>query len=214
MLILLSAAILLAALLFFERAGNPKAKVLTKTILSCLFVFTAIVQPRPIPGYFYGLLAGLGFCLGGDVFLALPQERMFRRGLVSFLVGHVFYVLSFFHVADLGSLTWIGAVSGALVSSAVFFRLRRHLGSLLRPVVAYMIVITLMVVGACTVLGDAALNRPGRLLVFFGALSFYFSDVFVARDRFLRTEFTNRLLGLPLYYIGQFLLAFSVGTIG
>jgi uncharacterized membrane protein YhhN len=208
-----SAAILLAVLLFFEKKENQKRKLLTKTILSCLFVFTAIVQPHPIPGYFYLLIIGLVFCLGGDVFLALPQERMFLLGLVSFLLGHVFYILSFFYVADVSSSTWIGAVIGLLVSGAVFFWLRRHLSSLLIPVVAYMIVITIMVVGAWTVVGDENLNLSGRLLVFFGALSFYFSDVFVARDRFLKTEFANRLLGLPMYYIGQFLLAFSIGTI-
>ncbi|MDD3992851.1 MAG: hypothetical protein PHV70_11955 [Desulfobacteraceae bacterium] len=37
------------------------------------------------------------------------------------------------------------------------------------------------------------------------------SDLFVARQRFVAPAFSNRLLGLPLYYIGQFLLAFSVG---
>jgi hypothetical protein len=26
--------------------------------------------------------------------------------------------------------------------------------------------------------------------------------------------FVNRLLGLPLYYVGQFLIAFSVGVVG
>ncbi len=45
------------------------------------------------------------------------------------------------------------------------------------------------------------------------ALSFYVSDVFVARDRFLKEEFINRLVGLPMYYAGQFLLAFSVGLL-
>ena len=67
--------------------------------------------------------------------------------------------------------------------------------------------------GSMTVVGDQTLNSSGRLLVFFGAASFYFSDLFVARDRFVKTEFANRLLGLPMYYLGQFLLAFSVGTV-
>jgi hypothetical protein len=52
------------------------------------------------------------------------------------------------------------------------------------------------------------------VIVFAGAVSFYFFDVFVARDRFLKSEFLNRLIGLPLYYFGQFLLAFSVGLLG
>lgn len=50
-------------------------------------------------------------------------------------------------------------------------------------------------------------------MVFGGALLFYLSDIFVARDRFLKTSFLNRLVGLPIYYAGQFLLAFSVGLL-
>lgn len=90
------AVFLLAVLLYFEKSGNQKGKLPTKTLLSCLFIFTALVQPHPDPGYFYLLLTGLIFCLGGDVFLALPQDRAFLMGLVSFLLGHVWYVISFF----------------------------------------------------------------------------------------------------------------------
>jgi uncharacterized membrane protein YhhN len=207
------AVILLVGLLYFEKNGNQKGKLPTKTILSCLFIFTALVQAHLIPVYFYILLFGLIFCLGGDVFLALPQERMFLLGLVSFLLGHVLYVVGFFYVADVSQWTWTGCLVGLLVSGLVFWWLRPHLGSMLIPVIAYIIVITVMVIGAWTVLGDTKLNYAGRLLVFIGAVSFYLSDLFVARDRFLKSEFTNRLIGLPMYYVGQFLLAFSVGLI-
>ena len=138
---------------------------------------------------------------------------MFLFGLVSFLLGHVFYVICFFYVADISQWTWIGCLVGLLVSGLVFLWLRPHLGSMLIPVIAYIIVITVMVIGAWTVLGDTKLSYAGRLLVFIGAVSFYLSDLFVARDRFLKSEFTNRLIGLPMYYCGQFLLAFSVGLL-
>jgi uncharacterized membrane protein YhhN len=212
-LIIFLAISLLAGLLFFEKKGNQKGKLATKTILSCLFIFTALVQSRPIPGYFYILLIGLIFCLGGDVFLALPRERMFLFGLVSFLLGHMFYVGCFFYVADLSHWSWIGAGIGLVASTSVFFWLRPYLGSLLIPVIAYIVVITFMLVGGWTVLCDAGVDLSGRLLVFSGAVSFYVSDLFVARDRFLKLEFKNRLLGLPLYYFGQFMLAFSVGAV-
>ena len=211
--IIIAAAVLLAGLLFFEKKGNQRGKLPTKTILSCLFILTALLQPHPFPEYVYILLSGLIFGLGGDVFLALPQERMFLFGLVSFLLGHVCYVLGFFYVADLNPWTWGGGAIGLAVSGLVFFWLRPHLGSMLVPVIAYIIVITAMVIGAFTALGDTRLPPTGRFLVIFGAVSFYISDLFVARDRFLKTEFTNRLLGLPLYYAGQFLLAFSVAFI-
>jgi uncharacterized membrane protein YhhN len=81
------------------------------------------------------------------------------------------------------------------------------------PVIFYILVISAMVVGACSVLAAGELALCGRMLVFSGALGFYVSDVFVARQRFLKTEFLNRLIGLPLYYSGQFMLAFSVGLL-
>jgi uncharacterized membrane protein YhhN len=212
-LIIVLAVVLLVCLLYFENSGNHKGKLPTKTILSCLFIFTALVQVHPIPVYFYLMLIGLIFCLGGDVFLALPQERMFLLGLVSFLLGHVFYVVCFFYVAGVNQWTMIGCLVGLLVSGLVFGWLRPHLGPMLVPVIAYVIVITVMVVGAWTVLGDTKLSYAGRVPVFIGAVSFYLSDLFVARDRFLRSEFFNRLIGLPMYYCGQFLLAFSVGLL-
>jgi uncharacterized membrane protein YhhN len=212
-LIIVLAGILLVGLLYFEKNGNQKGKLPTKTILSCLFIVAALVQAHPIPGYFYLLLPGLIFCLGGDVFLALPQDRMFLMGLVSFLLGHVFYAVCFFYVADVSLWTWIGGLAVLFVSGLVFWWLRPHLGSMLLPVIAYIIVITVMVVGAWTVFGDSQLRYAGRLLVLIGAVSFYLSDLFVARDRFLKSEFSNRLIGLPMYYCGQFLLAFSVGLL-
>jgi uncharacterized membrane protein YhhN len=213
LLIIVPAIILLTGLLYCEKTGKQNVKLPTKTILSCLFIFIALVQAHPISAYYYILLCGLIFCLAGDVFLALPQDRAFLMGLVSFLLGHVFYVIGFFYVADLSRWTWIGCLVGITVSGSVFLWLRPHLGSMLIPVMAYIIVITVMVIGAWTVLGDDGMSYAGRLLVFTGAVSFYLSDLFVARDRFLKSEFVNRLIGLPMYYCGQFLLAFSVGII-
>jgi len=212
-LIILLAVLLLIALLYFEKQANRRAALPTKTLLSCLFIITVWIQPHPLPGYFYLLLIGLIFCLGGDVFLALPQEKMFLYGLVSFLLGHVFYVIAFFYAAQLNQWTWIGCALCLVLSGGIYFWLRPHLGAMNLPVLFYVIVITIMVIGAWSILGDGHLTLNGRLLIFIGALSFYFSDVFVARDRFLRTDFLNRLIGLPMYYFGQFLLAFSVGFI-
>ena len=212
--IVVCAAGLLAGLLYCEKKQILKAKLAVKTALSALFILTAVVQPHPIDSYYWLILLGLIFCLGGDVFLALPQEKMFRFGLVSFLLGHVFYVVAFLYVAGINFWTFIGLTIGVIISGGVYFWLRPHLGSMKIPVLCYIMVITAMVVGAWTVLAAGGLALAGRVLVFIGALGFYFSDIFVARQRFLKAEFFNRLVGLPLYYGGQFMLAFSVGFIG
>ena len=213
-LIIILAAIFLFGVLFFEKRENRRGLLPAKTVLSLLFILAVLVQPHPIPSYFYLLLAGLIVCMGGDVFLALPQGKMFLFGLVSFLLGHLCYILAFFSVAETSTWTWIGLLTVFVMSAWIYSWLRPHLGSMNIPVLVYVIIISIMVSGAWTVLGDLDLTRSGRIMVFIGALSFYFSDVFVARDRFIGQQFLNRLLGLPLYYAGQFLLAFSVGLLG
>jgi uncharacterized membrane protein YhhN len=95
----------------------------------------------------------------------------------------------------------------------VFWWLRPNLGPMLVPVAAYIVVISVMVAAAWVAYINPALNWKGAWSLFIGALCFYASDIFVARDRFKKNEFLNRLLGLPLYYGGQFLIAFSVGLV-
>ena len=212
--IIVLAAGLLAGLLYCEKMEALKAKLVVKSVLSSLFILTAVIQPHPIVPYFRLIILGLIFCLAGDVFLALPGDKMFRFGLAAFLLGHLLYVSAFLYLARMNQWTFIGLVTGLIAIGAVYMWLRSHLGSMKIPVILYMIVITAMVVGAWTVLADGGLRISGRILVFIGALSFYFSDIFVARQRFLKPEFINRLIGLPLYYCGQFMLAFSIGWMG
>lgn len=204
------AAGLLAGLLYCEKK-ELKARLAVKSLLSSLFIFTAVVQFHPIPLYYRFLLIGMIFCLGGDVFLAVPGKKMFLYGLVSFLLGHVFYTAAFFYTIEFNQWTVTGLVISALAGAGVFLWLRPHLGSMRIPVICYILVITAMVVGAWSMVGTGELKPAGRMAAFIGALGFYVSDIFVARQRFLETEFVNRLIGLPLYYGGQFMLAFSIG---
>ena len=212
-MIVFSGVLLLAGLLFFEQKEQLKGLLPVKTLLSALFVFCAVVQRHPDGIYYLLVLAGLSFCLAGDILLALPRDRTFLLGLVAFLVGHVFYVAAFFHLAEPSRWTLIGAIFSIAVSAGIYVWLRPHLGSMHAPVVFYITVISCMLCGAWSVLGTASLPPGARAQVFAGAVCFYVSDIFVARDRFLKNAFINRLLGLPLYYAGQFMIAFSVGKV-
>jgi len=210
-LIIILAAALMGGLLYSEKKGSLRGKLLTKPALSLLFIVAAAVQPHPVARYYYLLLAGLILCLGGDVFLALPGQKMFRVGLVSFLLGHVLYIFAFFHLADVNALTWATAGGALITGIFIYLRLRPGLGPLRVPVIFYIIVISVMLCSAASVAGDSVLIPRGKATVGAGALLFYISDLFVARQRFVKADFVNRLIGLPLYYTGQFLLAFSVG---
>jgi uncharacterized membrane protein YhhN len=212
-LIIMFAAFLLAGLLYFEKTEDRKKMLPTKTLLSLLFIVAAWAQPQTVQPFALLIIIGLICCLAGDVFLALPQEKMFLFGLVSFLVGHIFYVLAFILVADIGLLTWVGCVLTIIIGIVIFRWLKPHLGTMKVPVVCYIVVISIMICGAWSILGTTQFAVSGRVMVFAGATSFYISDILVARDRFLNDEFFNRLVGLPLYYAGQFLIAFSVGAL-
>jgi uncharacterized membrane protein YhhN len=211
--IFILAAILLLLLLVYEKGEKEKARLIAKTTLSCLFVLVAFLQPSSVPPYGNFILIGLIFCLAGDVCLALSGDKIFRAGLVAFLFGHIFYVIGFTYLVPASKWFIPGAVLFWVLSLIVFLWLRPHLKAMLVPVGAYILVITVMASGAWAVFDRSASPLWGRAFVFAGAFLFYVSDVFVARNQFVQREFLNRLIGLPLYYLGQFLLAYSVGLL-
>ncbi len=210
-LILTAAVPLLAGVLFSEKRDSIRGLLLTKPFLSALFVVTALTGPQADPGYFRWILAGLLLCLAGDVFLIFFfSKKFFLAGLVSFLAGHVLYAVAFFSLAGPGTANWIAIVILVAVSGAVFAWLRPHLGKMLVPVIAYIAIITAMVIGAVSLAETETIRFPGRALALSGAIFFYLSDIFVARQRFATRNYFNRAVGLPLYFAAQFLIAFSI----
>lgn len=201
----------LVILLYFEKMERPFGRIVTKSLLSLLFVITVFLQPGSNEAFTLYLKVGLIFCLAGDVFLALPGLKWFRAGLAAFLFGHVLYILAFSFLTPFNG--WLS--SGDFLLLAISLGAGRwlwpHLGAMKLPVFAYVAVITLMVCGAWAVFERPDLPFPGKALVFWGAILFYLSDLLVARDQFISKAFFNRLFGLSLYYTGQFFLAFSPG---
>jgi len=210
-LIIILGIILLLGVLYYEKKKDRIPLLITKSFLSLLFVMTALLQPHSVPAYYHHLFIGLIFCLIGDVCLALPQKKAFMGGLVAFLVGHVFYIFGFLSLVPI--LHWIstGPLIIFVISALIFLWLRPHLGSMLLPVLLYILVITVMASGAWVVFWKSSFPIYGRTLLLVGSFCFYFSDLFVARNKFIKEEYRNRLLGLPLYYAGQFMLVFSIG---
>lgn len=206
------AAALLTLVLILEARGSEGPMALFKTLLSALFILTALCAARPLPTYFGWLFAGLGCCLVGDICLAFKSRpAAFRLGLVAFLLGHVCYIVAFARLTHAG--WWLSPalpLAGA-VGWLVYRWLRPFLGPMKGPVAAYIVVISLMIVAAIVLQKNPMLSPTGLKLVLAGSAAFYVSDLLVARDRFVRPGMVNRYIGLPLYYLGQFSLAASIG---
>ena len=194
----LACAALLAVHLAADRRGAPAARAIGKLGASAAFVLLALaLGPRDRFGV--AVLAGLALSLVGDGLLLSERRPVFLSGLVSFLLAHVAYVVAFAAVAR--PSPWIALLVLAATSAALGW-LWPSLGDMRAPVVAYCVAIAAMLWLALGV--DRGAVRGGALL-------FWISDLTVARDRFVRPGFANRLVGLPLYYAGQLLIASSVG---
>ena len=199
----------LVVLLYGEWKDAPGLRAAGKPFASLGFLVAAIGFGAMESQYGTFVFVGLIFGAFGDVFLLGRARQFFIGGLVSFLLGHVAYVVAF---ASLGIST-AEAVAAALVMAVVLLLVGRwvfpHAPEMRAPIGAYMLVIGLMCVAAIGAFGAGA---PWMVPV--GAVMFTASDIAVVRDRFVSSGFINRAWGLPLYYAAQLVIAWSIAAVG
>lgn len=194
------------AVLLAERASARWVVVITKPLASLGFVGIALVRVNLGEAYDLWILAGLGFGWLGDVLLIPKGKRWFLFGLVNFLLGHFAYVVAFATLPLDVRLAWPASTLATAAAAVVLGWLWPGIPRGLRgPVLAYVGVISTMLI-----LATAATSAGAPWMIGSGAALFYVSDLFVARERFVKPGFSNRLVGLPTYYAGQILLALTI----
>ncbi len=204
--ILTVACVLALGVLLYYETLRPRQRRYPKMVASTAFIAVAISVGALDTTFGTIMLAGLCLSWFGDLFLALDGRRPFVAGLVAFLLGHVAYVAAFAN-RGLGDALYI-PVAGVVVLGLIIARwlLPTVPRELKGPVIAYILVISAMVALSISTNAFAADWRIPT-----GAIAFYLSDIGVARDRFAAPGFINRIVGLPLYYGGQLLLAWGAG---
>jgi uncharacterized membrane protein YhhN len=197
--------LLLGVLLYYE-TRRPRQRRYPKLATSAAFVAVGISAGALDSTFGTIMLAGLLLSLVGDVFLAIDGRRPFVAGLAAFLAAHVTYAVAFVN-RGLGEALYLPLAGVVLAGVAIGYWLLPTVPRELRPaVVTYIAAISIMVAFAVS---TNALSTDWRIPV--GAVGFYLSDIFVARDRFNAPGFINRVVGLPLYYGAQLLLAWAAG---
>jgi uncharacterized membrane protein YhhN len=161
---------------------------------------------------------GILFSLGGDVFLMLPNiDHWFLPGLVSFLLGHVFYTVGLnYTIPPLNVFGIFLAISIALFVAQIYRRLAaglhaKGLDRLRIPVLIYSVVISLMWLSALQTIFDINWKTNASLLVSLGATLFVASDIVLAWFKFVGPIKYGRMINLTCYHLGQILLIVGAG---
>lgn len=166
--------------------------------LAALIGVAVTLDPTVSPAIRTAMVVGLVCSLAGDVFLMLP-EKWFVAGLGSFLLGHIAYVVAMQWAPTSVVGTLVGLAVVALGVGLVGQRVVRGVAagenrSLVGPVIAYLTVISAMVVSA---FGTEA---PWAIV---GASLFYVSDATLAWNRFLVPLRWGPLAVMVTYHLGQ-----------
>jgi uncharacterized membrane protein YhhN len=199
-------AIAVAALVWFLRMGWTELAASAKFLASCGFLATAVSAGALQHGFGRIIFAGLLLSMAGDMFLIGQTRQHFLFGLVSFLLAHIAYVTAF--VINGQDRKWVMMSAGPIVVIAVLvlYWLGPHVpAELAMPVRLYTAVISLMVI---TAFGARGAGAPRMIVA--GALMFYLSDLSVAMQRIVESNFPTYIWGLPLYYAAQ--LCFALGA--
>ncbi len=205
----MTCALATVVLVLAEWKHWPSTRILAKIAASGSFVALGV---NAHGDYGRWVLVGLVFGAIGDICLLGKSTRAFLGGLVAFLFGHLSYVVAIAYLVPPSG--WLGAagllaIAPALAGVATVALLWPRLGSMKGPVIAYLLAIVAMVIAAIAAWRTQALPAPARDYLALGAALFFVSDISVARNRFIGDAIANKAWGLPAYFGGQLLIAWS-----
>ena len=150
------------------------------------------------------IVAALCFSLVGDVCL-LFESTLFLYGLAAFLVAHIAYAVAMSQLGLEPVLLVVGLVvvvaASAVVGRRVVAGVRESDPEMVGPVIAYLAVISGMVVVAI---------GTGNPWAVGGALLFYASDGCIGWNRFVRPLPHRSLVVMSTYHLGQIGLVLSL----
>ena len=176
----------------------------TKPLLIPLII---IIYSIDNPAINWWLIVGLIFGMGGDVLLI--GHKKFLLGLVSFLFGHIVYIIVF--LGTINSFTafelWyiLLILPYAIIAIFIFKNLKEDLGKMFIPTLVYMLIIMFMSLSALLI--ALMVTITGGWITYFGSILFVLSDAILAWNKFHKKVAHAQFWILSTYIIGQFLIA-------
>lgn len=200
-------AVAVVAALLAARGERRWAYGASKAVASAGFLGVAWSVGTPFEGWRGVAFLALALSAVGDVALAGRGKVAFIVGLAGFMAAHAAYAVAFGRLGARPEWLALTVPLAVAVAALAWWWLRTRVSRTLRvPVAAY-----IAVVSAMAAIGVAAGLSHGAASLALGVALVAGSDAAVARHRFVAPGLGNKLVGLPAYYLGQLLIAFSLG---
>ncbi len=152
------------------------------------------------------ILTGLFFSLAGDIFLLL-NNGYFTKGLLAFLVAHIFYIAAI--ISNTGLHLNIPVLLLLVVYFVLIYRIIiANTGNKKLYVTTYTIIITFLLWLAISTM--FSVQNKSSMFLGFGIILFTISDTILAFNKFVKSIKTAQVLILSFYYTAQLFLVSSV----
>ncbi|MFW5775504.1 MAG: lysoplasmalogenase family protein, partial [Chitinivibrionales bacterium] len=144
-LLSIGAVLLIRAEYRHDRKGILRLKP-SCTLLVIALALNGLLSPDITPTLFYGIFAGLTLSLVGDIALIFSENpKAFRTGLIFFLCAHIAYTATFTLFSTISPYDLISGVILIAAAAILYTIMRPRLGAMKKPVILYMVVISIMV---------------------------------------------------------------------
>lgn len=202
---------LLGVLLYGEAIESSTIRYICMLTLMPLLIAYYLLSVQPSDFNLFIVLA-LIFGYGGDILLMFHKDELFVFGLLSFLIGHIFYIIAFLITVPnlLAFPVWglLFVIPSLVIVGYVLRKTIDKMGELKVPTLVYVGVIFSM--GFVSILRLAAFTGLSFYLVWLGGVSFMASDGMIAIVTF-DERFKNDEVYIKLTYVlAQFLIVLGV----
>lgn len=197
-------AVLVTAAVITKLAA-PRAYAFLKPLPLIFILALAFLKPAFPPTLW---LAAVLFGLIGDIWLL--SEKGFLPGLLSFLLGHIFYIFAFEQQTAGRPFSVAGSLAVTSISALAFAYLAQHLARARRkkyilPVFFYITVTAILLL--------ISLRNPAAPYAIAGVFFFAASDFLLAFNKFVRPTWYVQAAVSVTYFAAQWLLAVHFGAL-
>lgn len=179
-----------------------------KPVAALSFVFISFKLGALESGYGRLILFSLALCAVGDILLLNRKLKIsFFCGMLVFAIAHLLFSLSFIKSSTFDFASLVTFLPLIMILGCInFMYLLPRVPHKFKPfILLYGLAIFMMITSAYTFMYE-------QKLILIAAIFFVLSDIFVAKDRFIKRSTKNALLITPLYFAAQGLFAFSVSV--